>query len=158
MVRNDVAMTTLTKYEPQSKTRPRKPLLIPESSNCLQLELSNGITRELTEVRINRSFVFGLLEDKKSWCLISLNHVLAIKFQTQNLEASAAITWTRKTASELLASLPLPAPATIWLQKESGKKVGLVVLGATRGLIATDNNFWPFVPMQAISYLEISMR
>jgi hypothetical protein len=133
-------------------------LLIPEGANRLQLELASGPTRELTEVSINRSFVFGLLEDKLTWCLIPLNQVLAIKFQTQNLEASTVVTWTRKTASELLASLPLPAPATIWFQKEPCKKVGLVLLGATRGLVATDNHFLPFVPMQAISYLEISTR
>ena len=151
-------MTTLTNFEPQHQTRPRNPVLIPEGANCLQLELANGPTRELTEVRINRSFVFGLLEDKLTWCLIPLNHVLAIKFQTQNIETSPVVTWTRKTASELLASLPLPAPATIWLQNEPSKKVGLVLLGATRGLFATDNHFLPFVPMQAICYLEISTR
>jgi hypothetical protein len=133
-------------------------LLIPEGANSLQLELASGPTRELTEVRINRSFVFGLLEDKLTWCLIPLNHVLAIKFQTQTIETSTVVTWTRKTASELLASLPVPAPATIWFQKEPCKKVGLVLLGATRGLIATDNHLMPFVPLQAISYLEISTR
>jgi hypothetical protein len=151
-------MTTLTNFEPKLQARPRKPLLIPEGANGLQLELSNGPTRELTEVKINRSFVFGLLEDKQTWCLIPLNQVLAIKFQTQNLETSSAVTWTRKTASELLASLPLPASATLRFQKEPGKKAGLVVLGATRGLVATDNHLMPFVPLQAISYLEISTR
>jgi hypothetical protein len=151
-------MTTLTNFEPKLQARPRKSLLIPEGANCLQLELASGPTRELTEVRINRSFVFGLLEDKLTWCLIPLNQVLAIKFQTQNIETSTVVTWTRKTASELLASLPLPAPATIWFQKEPGKKVGVVLLGATRGLVGTDNHLMPFVPLQAISYLEISTR
>ncbi len=157
-MRNDVAMTTLTNFEPQLQARPRQPSFIPEGANGLQLELASGPILELTEVRINRSFVFGLLEDKLTWCLIPLNHVLTIKFQTQTIETSTVVTWTRKTGSELLASLPLPAPAAIWLQKEPGKKVGVVLLGATRGFIATDNHFLPFVPMQAISYLEISTR
>ena len=155
-MRNDVAMTTLTNFEPQLQARPRKPLLIPEGANCLQLELSNGPTRELTEVRINRSFVFGLLEDNFTWSLIRLNQVVALRFQTQDPEVSLGVSWTRKTAGELLALLALPAPATLWFQREPKKKVGLVLLGATRGLVATDSHLLPFVPLQAISCLEIS--
>jgi hypothetical protein len=100
--------------------------------------------------------VFGHLEDQLSCCLIRLNHVLALRFQTQKPEMSAPVTWTRKTAGELLSLLPLPAPASIYFQRAPSKKVGLVVLGATRGLIATDSCLQPFVPIQAISYLEIS--
>jgi hypothetical protein len=32
----------------------------------------------------------------------------------------------------------------------------LVVLGVVRGLVATDSYLLPFIPLQAISYLEIS--
>ena len=149
-------MTTLTKYEHQIQTRHRPLPLIPEGSNCLQVELANGITRELTQVRISRSFVFGLLEDKMSWSLIRLNQVMALRFQTHPPDSSAAITWTRKAAGELLASLFLPAPATICFQNDPRKKVSLVVLGATRGLVATDSYRLPLIPLQALSYLEIS--
>jgi hypothetical protein len=153
-VRNDVAMTTLTNYESHRGTR--KSNLIPEGANSLQIELADGLTRELTLVRINRSFVFGLLEDSASWCLIRLNQVLGIRFQTQDLCLSPAITWTRKAAGELVSLLSLPAPATICFQNEPKEKVRLVVLGATRGLLATDSHLRAFVPLQAISYLEIS--
>ena len=155
-MRNDVGMTTLTNYEPQVKSRHRQSPLIPEGANCLQVELANGLTRELTQVRISRSFVFGLLEDKMSWSLIRLNQVMALRFQTHPPDSSAAITWTRKAAGELLASLFLPAPATICFQNDPRKKVSLVVLGATRGLVATDSYRLPLIPLQALSYLEIS--
>ena len=149
-------MTTLTNYEPQIQTRHRLSPLIPEGANYLQVELANSLTRELTQVRISRSFVFGLLEDKMSWSLIRLNQVMALRFQTHPPDSSAAITWTRKAAGELLASLFLPAPATICFQNDPRKKVSLVVLGATRGLVTTDSYRLPLIPLQALSYLEIS--
>jgi hypothetical protein len=155
-VRKDVAMTTITNLEPHRQTRHRHPELIPEGANCIQLELSDGHILDLTQVRINRSFVFGLLEDNLTWSLIRLDHVLSLSFQTQAPESSPVVSWTRKTAGELLASLDLPAPATLWLQREPRKKVGLVLLGATRGLVATDSHSLPFVPLQAICCLEIS--
>jgi hypothetical protein len=149
-------MTTLTNYEPQFQTRHRQSPLISAGANCLQVELVNGLIRELTQVRINRSFVFGLLEDKRTWTLIRLNQVLALRFQTQTPDSSAAITWTRKAAAELIALLSLPAEATIYFQNNARKKVSLNVLGATRGLVATDSYQLPWIPLQAISYLEIS--
>ena len=155
-MRNDVGMTTLTNYEPQVKSRHRQSPLIPEGANCLQVELANSLTRELTQVRISRSFVFGLLEDKMSWSLIRLNQVIALRFQTHPPDSSAAITWTRKAAGELIASLSLPAPATICFENDPRKKVSLVVLGSTRGLVATDSYQLPLIPLQALSYLEIS--
>ena len=155
-MRNDVAMTTLTKYEHQIQTRHRPLPLIPEGSNCLRVELANGITRELTQVRISQSFVFGLLEDKLTWSLIRLNQVLALRFQNQTHEPSAPVNFSRKSAGELFGLVPLPAPATLHLQNEHRKKVSLVVLGITRGLVATDSYLLPFIPLQAISYLEIS--
>ena len=155
-VRKDIAMSTITNLEPHHQTRHWQSELIPEGANCIQLELSDGHKLDLTQVRINRSFVFGLLEDNLTWSLIRLNHVLSLRFQTQAPEASPVVSWTRKTAGELLASLDLPAPATLWLQREPKKKVGLVVLGATRGLVATDSHLLPFVPLQAICCLEIS--
>ena len=155
-MRNDVAMTTLTNYEPQLQTRHRPSPLIPVGANCLQVELANGLTRELTQVRISRSFVFGLLEDKMSWSLIRLNQVMALRFQTQTPDCSAAISWTRKAAGELLSLLSLPAPAIICFQNDPRKKVCLVVLGVTKGLVATDSYQLPMIPLQAISYLEIS--
>ena len=155
-VRKDVAMTTLTNQEPHHQTRHWHSDLIPEGANTVQLELADGHKFDLNQVRINRSFVFGLLEDNFTWSLIRLNHVLALRFQTQDPEVSLRVSWTRKTAGELLTSLDLPAPATLWLQREPQKKVGLVVLGATRGLVATDSHLLPFVPLQAISCLEIS--
>lgn len=153
-MRNDVAMSTLTNYESHLGTRQSN--LIPEGANTLHIDLADGLTRELTQVRINRSFVIGLLEDSVSWSLIRLNQVLGIRFQTQDLSLSPAITWTRKAAGELVSLLPLPASATICFQNEPKEKVRLVVLGATRGLLATDSHLRPFVPLQAISYLEIS--
>jgi len=149
-------MTTLTNHEPHYQSRHWQSELIPKGANCLQLELTDGHKFDLTQVRINRSFVFGLLEDNLTWCLVRRNHVLALRFQIQASEVSPVVTWTRKTASELLASLALPAEATFWFQNEPRKKVGLVVLGATRGLVATNSHVLPFVPLQAISHLEIS--
>ena len=155
-MRNDVFMTTLINYEPQIQTRHRPSPLIAAGANCLQVELANGLTRELTQVRISRSLVFGLLEDKMSWSLIRLNQVMSLRFQTCNSESSAEITWTRKAAGELLGLIPFPAPATLCFQNDPRKKISLVVLGATRGLVATDSYRLPLIPLQAISYLEIS--
>ncbi len=148
-------MKTLTSCEPLPRTRQSPLALIPDAANCFQLELSDGCIRELTKVRINRSFVFGLLEDSQSWGLFRLNHISALKFQTQTPDTSPSIAWTRKCAGELLSLLPLPAPAIISFQNKPGNKVPVVVLGVTRGMIATDSYQFPWVPIQAISNLEI---
>jgi hypothetical protein len=155
-VRNDVAMSTLANYETLLPTRHGTLPLIPEGANCLRVELANGLSRELTRVRMSRSVVFGLLEDKSSWSLIRLNDVLGLSFQMQNTEASPSVLWTRKAAGELLGLVRLPAPAIIYFRNEPRKKVRLVVLGATRELVATDSYLLPLIPLQAISYLEIS--
>ena len=81
---------------------------------------------------------------------------MALRFQTHTPDCSAEITWTRKAAGEMLGLIPLPAPATICFQYDPRKKVSLVVLGVTRGLVATDSYQLPLIPLQAISYLEIS--
>jgi hypothetical protein len=130
--------------------------VIPEGANCLQLELSEGWTRELTMVKIGRLFVFGLLEDRLSWCLIRLSGVLALRFQDQKTHSTSSVSWTRKSAGELITSLDLPAPATICFRQQPKKKVNLQMLGATRSLIATDSNLMPYIPLQAISHVEIS--
>ena len=149
-------MTTLSNCEPHVRNRDIHSPPIPVGANYLHVELANGPTRELTQVRISRSFVFGLLEDKMSWSLIRLNQVMALRFQTHTTDCSAAVSWTRKAAGELLALLSLPAPATICFQNDPRKKVSLVVLGVTKGLVATDSYRMPMIPLQAISYLEIS--
>jgi hypothetical protein len=142
-------MTTINSFAPWQQ-------VIPEGANCLQLELVEGSIRELTMVMIGRFFVFGLLEDRRSWCLIRLSRVLSIRFQTQNTYPASSVSWTRKAAGELIASLALPARATIGFCEQPKRKVDLVVLGATRSLVATDSYLMPFIPLQAISYLEIS--
>ena len=154
-MRNDVGMTTLAYYAFQAKTTQTS--FIPEGVNTLKLELVDGVKREITHVRINRSFVFGLLEDSSSWCLIRLNNILGIRFQTQELVFSPPINWTRKAAGELITSRPLPAQARINFQK-SREIVDATLMGSARGLLATDSQFSPFVPIQAISYIEISAK
>ena len=149
-------MTTISNYETHFQTLHRQLPLIPAGANCLQVETNDGLTRELTQVRISRSFVFGLLEDKLSWSLIRLNDVVGLRFWAETQEVSPSVLFTRKAAGELLGLVPLPAPATIRFQNEPHKKVRLVVLGATKGLVATDSHLLPFIPLQAISYLEIS--
>ena len=154
-MRNDVAMTTIANFATwQQGLGNQTP--IPEGANSLQLDLDDGFTRELTMAKIGRFFVFGLAEDQLSWCLFRLSSVLALKFQAQFTDPAPAVTWTRKAAGELIASLGLPAPATIGFLKQPIRKVDLVVLGATKSLLATDSFQMPFIPLQAISYLEIS--
>jgi hypothetical protein len=155
-VRNDVAMTTIANFGIWQQDLRNRPPLIPDGANSLQLDLVEGFTRELTMAKIGRFFVFGLAEDRLSWCLFRLSGVLALRFQAQFTDPAPAVTWTRKAAGELISSLSLPAPATIGFQKPPNRKVDLVVLGATKSLLATDSFQMPFIPLQAISYLEIS--
>jgi len=130
--------------------------LMPQGACSLQLDLVEGITRELTMVKIGRIFVFGLAEDQLSWCLIRLSSAIALRFQDQSTHFASSIDWTQKAAGELISSLGLPAPATIGFREQPLKKVDVVLVGATRSIIATDSPLMPFVPLQAISYLQIS--
>lgn len=87
--------------------------------------------------------------------MIRLSQVSALEFQTQNLEPPCNVVWTRKSAGELLSLLPLPAQTTFHFLNGPDKRKTLVAVGASRGMIATTCNHMPFVPIQAISYLEV---
>ena len=155
-MRNDVVMKTIATFPIWQQDLRNQSPLIPEGANSLQLDLVDGFTRELTMAKLGRFFVFGLAEDRLSWCLFRLSGVLALRFQAQFTDPAPAVTWTHKAAGELISSLSLPAPATIGFQKPPIKNVDLVLLGATKSLLATDNYRMPFIPLQTISYLEIS--
>jgi hypothetical protein len=129
--------------------------LIPAGANCLQLEIIEGVTRELTEVLIGRYFVFGLAEDQQSWSLVRLSSVSALRFQIDLAQLSNQVSWTRKAPGELISSLTLPATASISFREQPMKNVDVVLLGASRSLLATDSYQMPFIPIQAISRLEI---
>ena len=155
-MRNDVAMATISQFATGQQTRAGRLLPVPEGASGVQLDLASGVTRELTEVKIGRVFIFGLLEDMQSWSLIRLSSVLALRLQCDPKHSGSAVAWTRKAAGELIGSLNLPAPAIIGFREQPRNKVELVLLGATKALLATDSYKLPYVPFQAISYLEIS--
>jgi hypothetical protein len=149
-------MTTIADLTSWAADQNASSPLAPKGASSLKLDLVEGITRELTMVRIGRIFVFGLAEDQLSWCLIRLSSVIALRFQDQSTPFASSVAWTRKAAGELISLLDLPAPATIGFREQPLKKVDVVLVGATRSIIATDSPLMPFVPLQAISYLQIS--
>ena len=133
-----------------------KDLLIPGGATSVELRLPAGLTRELTQVRIGRTFVFGVLEDGLSWCLIRLSSVLAFRFHVGQEKAISAVQWTRRTAIELLADLVFPAAAIIQFQEQPKQLVNCVVLALARGLIVTDSYQHSHIPLAAIRSIEIS--
>jgi hypothetical protein len=149
-------MATISQFATEQQTRTGRLLLVPEGANGVQLDLACGVTRELTQVEIGRVFIFGLLEDRQSWSLIRLSSVLALRLQCDPKHSGSVVAWTRKAAGELIGSMNLPAPAIIGFREQRRNKVELVLLGATKALLATESYKLPYVPFQAISYLEIS--
>ena len=141
-------MTTLTATKPQQ--------LIPPGASQIQLELANMPIRQLSHVLLGRSFVFGCLEDNLSWCLIRNSFVRSISFSINQSSSNPQVSWTRKTAGELLASLDLPASAYLQFREQPETTVQLVVSGVSRGFIATDSYRHPHIPLAAISYLELA--
>lgn len=155
-MRNDVAMRKSTLLSTPLRESHHQACLAPLGANCLQIETIEGVTRELTEVLIGRYFVFGLAEDQQSWCLLRLSSVLALRFQTDLAQPSPQVTWTRKAPGELISSLSLPALASMTFREQPKSKVDLVLLGVKRSLLETDSYQIPFIPIQAMSRLEIS--
>ncbi len=149
-------MTTIANFVAAHHSGASNPLLFPAGASGIQVDLAAGPTRELTEVKIGRFFVFGLLEDKKSWSLIRLSSILALRLQYDPQSPSSSVSWTRKAAGELIGSLNLPAPAVVGFREQPKNKVELLVLGASKALLATDSYLMPYLPFQAIGYLEIS--
>ena len=141
-------MTTLDATKPQQ--------LIPPGASQIQLELTNMPIRQLSHVLLGRSFVFGCLEDNLSWCLIRNSFIRSFSFSNSQSLPSSQVSWTRKTAGELLASLDLPASAYLQFREKPETTEQLVVSGVTRGIIATDSYRNPHIPLAAISYLELA--
>jgi hypothetical protein len=140
-------MTALTATKPQQ--------LIPAGASQIQIELTNMPSRQLSNVLLGRTFVFGLVEDNSSWCLVRTSFVRSISFLTSQSLSSSKVSWSRKTAGELLASLDLPASAYLQFREKPETTQQLVVEGVSRGFIATDSYRHPHIPLAAMSYLEI---
>ena len=146
-MRHYVAMTALTAA--------KLPQLIPPGSSQIQVELAQMPIRELSQVRLGRTFVFGLLEDNSSWCLIRLSSIRSINFLQNQSLVESQVHWTTKTAGELLTNLQLPACAIVQFREKPGLTQQLVFLGLAKGLVATDSYQQPYIPLAAISYLEL---
>lgn len=149
-------MTTIASIATDHQIVRGKSLLIPEGASSIQINLAAGLTRELTKVKIGRFFVFGLLEDQQTWSLIRLSSILALRFQSDSQGSSSSVSWTRKAAGELVGLLSLPAPTKVGFREQPRNKAEFLLLGASRSLLVTDSYLMPYVPFQAISYLEIS--
>lgn len=140
-------MTILTRFE-QS--------VFPANASSVQVASSRGHTRELSQVQIGRNFVFGLLEDNQSWCLFRLSAIWSFRFLAQENVSLPKVRWTRKTATELINCLNLPAPAVIEFPSDPDLSFQLMLLGTAKAMIATDSIQHPYIPLTAISYLEIA--
>ena len=141
-------MTALTDTKPQQ--------LLPPGASQIQVELTNMPSRQLSHVLLGRSFVFGLLEDNLSWCLIRNSFICSISFSISQSHPSPQVGWTRKTAGELLASFDVPASAYLQFREKPETTLQLVVSGVSRGFLATDSYHHPHIPLAAISYLELA--
>lgn len=146
-MRKDVAMTALA----ATKT----PQLIPAGASQIQVELAQMSVRELSQVSLGRTFVFGLLEDNLSWCLIRMSSIRSLTFLEHQSDSEFPVHWTRKSPGELLTKLELPASGTLQFHEPPRPSQQLVVLGVSRGFIATDSFRQQHIPLAAISYLEI---
>jgi hypothetical protein len=147
-VRNDVAMTVLT---PERLSQ-----VIPPGTSQIQVDLRQMPTRVLSHVRIGRTFVFGLLEDNLSWCLIRLSAIRSVTFLLDQSLSESQVHWTTKTAGELVSNLELPARGIIQFREQPKRTQQIIVLGLARGFIATDCYRHQHIPLSAISYLELT--
>ena len=147
-MRNDVAMP--------APTATKLTQLIPAGASQIQVELVELPIRELSRVRLGRTFIFGLLEDNSSWCLIRMSSVRSLVFLENPSESEPQVCWSRKTPGELLSSLELPASGKIQFRDQSSPMRQIDVLGVSRGFIVSDSHRKPHIPLAAISYLELS--
>jgi hypothetical protein len=133
----------------------KTPQLIPAGASQIQVELAQMSVRELSQVSLGRTFVFGLLEDNLTWCLIRMSSISSLTFLEHQYESEFPVHSTRKSPGELLTKLELPASGTLQFHEPPRPSQQLVVLGVSRGFIATDSFRQQQIPLAAISYLEI---
>lgn len=148
MLRNDVAMPALTPT--------RNSQLIPLGATQIQVELAHMPTRQLSQVSIGRSFVFGVLEDNSTWCLIRMSSIRSLTYLHNQPQSGTQVHFTRKAAGELLSNLPLPSTGLVQYRERPGLSQPIVVSGIARGLIATEGYLQAHIPLAAISYLELT--
>lgn len=147
-MRNDVAMTVITPA--------RLSQVIPAGTSQIQVDLTQMPTRVLSHVRIGRTFVFGLLEDHFSWCLIRLSSIRSINFLLNQPSSEPQVHWSTKTAGELMGNLELPARGIVQFREQPKLTQQICVLGLAKGFIATDGYRQQHIPLAAISYLELT--
>jgi hypothetical protein len=127
------------------------------SGNQLRLIDLDGLSREITKVKIGRDFVSGLLEDNKTELCIRKNFLKSLEFQISSDPNLPDIHWSRKAMGEQLASFSYPASACIRYAEQTGARARFVVLGCIRSLLVTDFYQNPVIPVAAISYLELAV-
>lgn len=128
----------------------------PPNANSLRLVLLDGTAREITQVKIGRDFVCGLLEDGKSLGFLRKTHICTMEFYTDQNQKQARITWTRQAIGELLPSSYFPTSALVQFRHDVGKPQRVPLLGAARGFLVTDYIQNPVIPIASLSYLELN--
>jgi len=127
------------------------------TGNQLRLVDFDGLAREITNVKIGRDFVLGVLEDGQTKLYIRKNFLRSLEFQVSESEDSAELQWSRKALGEQLASEGFPARAQLRYAEPVGSRQAFLALGCIRSLLMTDAHQSPLIPVAAISYLELAV-
>lgn len=118
----------------------------------LRIHLQNGERRELTSPVIGREYFAGFLEDGLSWIVVRSTCVVGLDF-TQAADPSPFVSFTRLTATEILAQRPLPQSGSITALSHGYRNRKVWVRGVARGLVLLSEATFDAVPFLAIDWI-----
>ena len=147
-------MKSITALELQENSNPDLALVLVHC-NLLRLHLLEGISRELTNPKLGREFVFGNLEDGSTLGFFRKSSLRAVEFARSTLHNSAPLAHTRRAIGELLALQHFPAMARFSYLEPQSKMQQARILGVARGFLQTDAAQNLAIPLAAIAVLEL---
>lgn len=123
--------------------------------NLVRLQLLNGACRELTNPRLGRDFLAGVLEDGGSFGVFKRSILRSAEFVFQPELSSQLMHYSRGAIGELLARQSFPAQAKLgYLEPESPvQKIRLI--GVARGFLFTDYHQNPAIPIASLGSIEL---
>jgi hypothetical protein len=123
--------------------------------NLVRLQLLGGSCRELTNPKLGREFLAGILEDGKSLGVFRRSILRSVEFVLQPEHSSQQMQYTRGAIGELLIGQLFPLQAKVGYLEPDLPMQKIRLIGVARGFLFTEYHQNPAIPIASLGLIEL---